>query len=185
MSDQSSLDLLKLLQLEFAFAQFIMHIFPDNVQYINTILKTTTDLVKLWSKNRLTKDSMRMMVWVLTLPLDSMSLSVLELSSLPDLMKYMSLQSQKNVAIKIVQSVVTHWWDVDGWQVPLSVETEAMVKLVFSFLHPLLMDSEDLDLDWFEIEEEAMGISWLLHLVKHQSEDQLAELLLLWGPFLE
>ena len=103
-----SIELSRLLELEVAFLKFTIKTYKtDNVSYVNQILESATYLIKSNREEKLTPDAMRLLVKLLTIPLETLSLQVLSMNHYPELMEYMAFSSRKTVALKIVQAVLS------------------------------------------------------------------------------
>jgi len=83
-----TIELVRLLELEMSFLKFSIGTYPEETQYVNEILESTSYLIKS-NPNRdekMTKEAMRILVKILTIPLDTLNLEVLKMSHFPDLM---------------------------------------------------------------------------------------------------
>lgn len=77
---------------------------------------------------------MKLLVKLLTIPLESLSIAVLSMNHYPTLMQYMKFQNKRTVALKIVKSVLK---DKQFLQ-----ETKVVDQLI-EFVMPLLADEKD------------------------------------------
>jgi hypothetical protein len=69
-----SIELSRLLELEVAFLRFAIKTYPKETNYVNLILESTTYLIKSNRAEKLTNDAMKLLVKILTIPLDTLSL---------------------------------------------------------------------------------------------------------------
>lgn len=72
-----SIELSRLLELEVAFIWFSIKTYPKETNYINLILESTTYLIKSNRTEKLTNDAMKLLVKILTIPLETLGLQVL------------------------------------------------------------------------------------------------------------
>ena len=96
----------RLLELEVAFMNFSIKTYPDNLDYVNNILESCNQILKSTPINNSDKNCMKLLVKLLTIPLDSLSLQVLSMNHYPTLMQYMKFANKRTVALKIVKSVI-------------------------------------------------------------------------------
>jgi hypothetical protein len=124
----------KLLELQAAFINFCVHTYPDKVQYVDQILKISVTLCSKVNPTEYTDVVLDNIVQILTFPLETMSIVVLNLSEYPNLMNYLPYLKRKYVATKIVEAIIntrTYLIDVKNTS-----------KLI-GFIQPLLEDSSD------------------------------------------
>ena len=143
-----SIEISRLLELEVAFLEFTIKTYPDNIDYVDNILESTTYLIKSNRQDKLTKESMDLLVKVLTIPLDTLSLKVLALSQFPELMTFMAPGAQKQVAFKIVQAVIKN-------KTGLYLDTREINDQLIGFIKPLIIaDKEAEEEESYQLEEE-------------------------------
>ena len=114
---------------------------------------------------------MKLLVKLLSIPLETHSLAVLSMNHYPTLMQYMKFTNKRTVALKIVKSVLKD-------NKPLSV-LETVDQLI-EFIMPLLQDDagDDSKEDTYEFEEGQNAVSKLLNLICHGNCDAWYTLLL-------
>jgi len=100
-----TIDVSRLLELEVAFMNFSIKTYPTNLEYVNQILESCNSILKSTPINNSDKNCMKLLVKLLTIPLESLSIQVLSMNHYPTLMQYMKFQNKRTVAIKIVKSV--------------------------------------------------------------------------------
>ena len=86
-----------------AFMKFTLKCYPTNSSYVNEILKSCVTICEKHSLSDFDEDCQRNIVKFLTLPLETMSLTILKMSEYPNLMKYLPFTKRRQVAIKICQ----------------------------------------------------------------------------------
>lgn len=101
-----TIDVSRLLELEVAFMNFSIKTYPNNLDYVNNILESCNQILKSTPINNNDKNCMKLLVKLLTIPLDSLSLQVLSMNHYPTLMQYMKFANKRTVALKIVKSVI-------------------------------------------------------------------------------
>lgn len=72
---------------------------------MNEILQSCVQIIKNSNVEKLSGDSMRLLVKLLSVPLETFSLSILGMNHYPTLMQYMAYQSRKTVSLRIVKAV--------------------------------------------------------------------------------
>ena len=90
-----SIELSRLLELEVAFVWFAIKTYPKDTNYINLILESTTYLIKSNRTEKLTPEAMKLLVKILTIPLETLGLLVLGMNHYPNLMQYMAYNSKR------------------------------------------------------------------------------------------
>ena len=153
-----------LLQLQVAFMRLSLKCYPLNTQYVNLILDSSVNLVdKANSAGTLDAEALKLIVKLLSFPLETMSLAILTMNNYPKLMGYLQFSSRKQVAFKIVEAVVTSKKALD------SVDT---VEQLLHFITPLLAEGSDTEPgEAYEFEDEQQNVSKLVHLVSASSPD--------------
>jgi len=84
-----TIDVSRLLELEVAFMNFTIKTYPNNLQYVNLILESCNSILKSTPINNNDKNCMKLLVKLLTIPLESLSIQVLNMNHYPTLMQYM------------------------------------------------------------------------------------------------
>ena len=101
-----TIDVSRLLELEVAFMNFSIKTYPANLDYVNQILESCNQILKNTPINNNDKSCMKLLVKLLTIPLETHSLAVLSMNHYPGLMQYMKFANKRIVALKIVKSVL-------------------------------------------------------------------------------
>ena len=96
-----SLELSKFMELQVAFLKFSNQCYPDNVEYVNDILKSCCKLLSKKSSSDIDETSLKQIVKLLTNPLNSLSIQVLDMEEFPKLMKYPPFLKRRTVSLKI------------------------------------------------------------------------------------
>jgi len=166
-----TIDVSRLLELEVAFMNFCIKTYPNNLDYVNQILESCNSILKSTPINNNDKNCMKLLVKLLTIPLDSLSIAVLSMNHYPGLMQYMKFQNKRTVALKIVKSVIKD-------NKPL--ESAQTVDQLIEFIMPLLQDDKDAGAkeDPYEFEEGQNSISKLVQLVVNPGNDLWYSLIL-------
>lgn len=125
----------RLLELEVAFMNFTIKTYPKNLDYVNMILDSCTQILRATTVHNCDANSMKLLVKLLSVPLDSLSIAVLSLDNFPALMKYMKFPNRRTVALRIVKAVLKDKTRLCKTQ---------MVEQLIDFIMPLLQDDKDL-----------------------------------------
>lgn len=165
------IDVSKLLELEVAFMNFSIKTYPNNLDYVNQILESCVSILKSTPVVNSDNQCMKLIVKLLSIPLDSLSIAVLRMNHYPTLMQYMKFNHKRMVALKIVKSVLKD-------NRPLT-QTK-MVDQLIDFIMPLLQDEQDGSAkeDNYEFEEGQTAVAKMMHLVCNSNNDIWYSLLL-------
>lgn len=102
---------------------------------------------------------MKLLVKLLSIPLESLFIAVLDMNHYPTLMQYMKFSNKRTVALRIVKAVIND-------KNPLS--SPKTVDQLIDFIMPLLQDDKDsAQEEPYEFEEGQEAVAKLVHLVKH------------------
>jgi hypothetical protein len=69
-----TIDVSRLLELEVAFMNFVISTYPENLDYVNQILESCNNILKSTPINNSDKNCMKLLVKLLTIPLESHSI---------------------------------------------------------------------------------------------------------------
>jgi vacuolar protein sorting-associated protein 35 len=81
-----TIDVSRLLELQVAFMNFSIKTYPDNLDYVNQILDSCNQILKTTPINNNDKNCMKLLVKLLSIPLEAHSLAVLSMNHYPTLM---------------------------------------------------------------------------------------------------
>lgn len=114
---------------------------------------------------------MKLLVKLLTIPLDTLSIQVLRMPNFPALMNFMKFSNKRQVALRICKAVIKEGHHLSSL---------ATVDQLLSFISPLLCDDENGGKEEsYEFEEGQESVARLVNLVWHgSSNDHYYELLL-------
>jgi len=143
---------------------FSIKTYPNNLEYVNQILESCNSILKSTPINNADKTCMKLLVKLLTIPLESLSIAVLSMNHYPTLMQYMRFQNKRTVALKIVKSVIK-----DNQYLSLPQTIDQLIE----FIMPLLQDEKEAGAkeDPYEFEEGQNAISKMLHLIYNANND--------------
>lgn len=165
----ASLELDKFLELQVAFLKFCIRLYPENIDYVNDILKSCCNLCQKQPTSDLDESSLKSIVNLLTLPLDSLSIHVLKMDEFPKLMKYLPFLKRRTVSLKICQAVSNSLMPLNNPEI---------IAQIIQFLTPIIKDEKDsVDLDPQEVEQEQKLVARLSHLVIHENPDNYFSML--------
>ena len=100
------MEISKLLELEVAFMNFCIKTYPGNIAYVNKILDSCNLILKANPIPSNDQNSMKLLVKLLSIPLDSLSIQVLKMQTYPALMGYMKFSNKRQVALRICKAVI-------------------------------------------------------------------------------
>lgn len=85
---------------------FTIKTYPQNISYVNQILDSCNQILKSTSIVNSDNNSMKLLVKLLTIPLDTLSIAVLDMDEFPTLMDYMKFSNKRTVALRIINAVI-------------------------------------------------------------------------------
>ncbi len=161
-----------------AFLKFSLRCYPVNSEYVNEILKSCALICQKQISQDFDEDSQKNIVKFLTMPLDTMSLTILQMSEYPNLMQYLPFSKRRTVALKICQAVV-------NLKSVLS-DINIVIELI-KFINPLLLTEKDsVELEKYEFDDEQQTVAKVVHLVRGKTLFNSLEILKLFQmKFLE
>ena len=166
-----TIDVSKLLELEVAFMNFSIKTYPSNLNYVNDILESCNQILKSTPINNSDKNCMKLMVKLLTIPLESLSIAVLNMNHYPTLMQYMKFSNKRTVSLKIVNAVLKD---------NIFLRSYKTIDQLIEFINPLLQDDKDSKEkeDPYEFDEGQNAVSRMMHLIYNENHDMWYSLLL-------
>lgn len=124
-----SIEVARLLELEVAFMNFSIKTYPKNISYVNQILESCVSILKSTTIQNSDNNSMKLLVKLLSIPLESLSIAVLDMNHYPTLMKYMKFSNRKTVALRIVKATISD---------RNHLSSHKIVEQLIDFIMPLL-----------------------------------------------
>lgn len=85
---------------------FSIKTYPKNINYVNQILESCVQILRSTPIHNTDSNSMKLLVKLLSIPLESLSIAVLDMNHYPTLMKYMRYANRRVVSIRIVKAVI-------------------------------------------------------------------------------
>ena len=155
-SDQSNIDKYKLLELLAAFMKFTLKCNPNKIEYVNHILSSACNIL---SKDigKISNEGIKIIVKLLSSPLDSLVLAIFEMNQYPILMNYLDYSSRKTLALRIVESLT---------KLKEKLNSSQKISTLIEFIRSLLEDSPDsFDSEAFEFEYEMQSVAKLIFFV--------------------
>ena len=128
-----NIEVSKLLELEVAFMNFCIKTYPSNISYVNQILDSCCQILKSSTITNQDTSSMKLLVKLLTIPLDTLSIQVLKMHHYPTLMDYMKFTNKRTVALRICKAVIK-----DNKMISSALTVDQLLE----FIKPLLVDDE-------------------------------------------
>ena len=114
---------------------------------------------------------MKLLVKLLTIPLDTLSIAVLRMHHYPTLMDYMKFQNKRTVALRICKAVIKD---------NRVISSARTVDQLIEFIKPLLIDDEQGGREEpFEFEEGQECVARIIHMIAHKTSPDIYYSLLL------
>lgn len=155
-----------ILQLQVALVNFASSVYPERIDYVDHVLGFSVQVLEKTGNPKVDPGCVKYVTQLLTLPIQSLLLSILELNSFAALMAFLAFDTRKQVAISIVEAVLEKDTPLDN--------PDKLEKL-FSFISPLIKDQEDSrpfsDDEKFQFDIEQTLVARLFHLIKHADTD--------------
>lgn len=155
------------LELQVALLDFGIQTYPTRLDYVDHVLGVCATLMDTAPEDSVDDTTMTFLVQLLTLPQDSLALAVLQLNNYPKLMGFLSFGNRKEVAAKLLRSVLS---------AHPALDTIDIVSRLLTFLGPLVKDEDDTppeadEGDAFETEQRLVART--VHLMKSADTDVL------------
>jgi len=154
------MDLKKLIELEVAFIRFSIKSYPQRIDHVNSILESASKIIQIQPAKNLTIEVLKNIVKLLTIPLETLSLAVLNMSHFPILMQYLNPSLKKQVAKLILAALINSH---------TKLENADIVQKLLVFISPLvegIPGEEDFKDDLYEFEEVQTNVARIVHLVQ-------------------
>jgi vacuolar protein sorting-associated protein 35 len=172
--EKKAMDTAKLLELLNTFLTFTLAMYPDRIDYVEAILKGAVNVLTnmaepVQSRQVLSGDGVDAVVEMLAAPLRSYSLAVLDLSSYPELMKFLSFSTRKSVATNMVNAVL---------DAGLPLEDPSSLKRFLQFISPICLDDKNNPVNTAseEFATEQMEVCRLVFAIKHEDLDVMMQM---------
>merc|ERR1719401_1541540 len=164
------------LEVQAAFLTFTVSLYPDKVHYVDIILGSTVELlnkyfVSIGEKQKLAEAAADKVVSLLSAPLKTLGLGVLQMDHYPTLLSFLNFQTRKVIALNMVSMVVEDNRPID------SVDT---TNGLFNFISPLVKDEEDTpsnEADQPSFISEQQQVCALVHQVRNEDTDIVFQIL--------
>jgi len=152
------------LVIQVSLLNFCIKCYPKETENINSILESSVNLIKRSREEKLNPESMRLLVKLLSIPLDTLSLRILEMPQYPMLLKYMAYNGRRTVSLRIVKAVFKSKRKIDNIEI---------LNQLLSFVEPLIKDDEnnEEEPEVYEFVEEQESVAKLIHLVYNDDLD--------------
>jgi vacuolar protein sorting-associated protein 35 len=136
------------LEVQVAFMNFTLSLYPDKIHYVDIILGSTCDLLQKYfgrlsetgggSNKKLSSPGAEKVVELLSHPVKNLSLAVLDMDQYPILLGYLNYQTRKQVALSFVNTIVEE---------NIALTNAESVASLFTFISPLVKDEPDMPAD--------------------------------------
>ena len=161
------LTLVDTLSLQVALLNFSTKIYPNNINYVDEVLGFSVKVLQKQSVGmKVARESVKQVTELLTLPLDALSLAILNLEHYGSLLGFLELDQRKQVAVTIVSAVVKS---------RTALDTVEKVDTLFKFIQPLLRDEGEAkpveDGDRYDFDQEQHLVARMFQLITHTDTD--------------
>jgi vacuolar protein sorting-associated protein 35 len=171
LEERKNLVLAEVLRLQKALLNFALKCYPGNLEYVNHCLGQGAAILKarIDPSMALNEEDIDEIESLLSIPLSSLALEVLELSQYSDMMVYLPWNNRKKVAVELLKAVL---------DAQVSLTDITMVEKLFEMILPLLKDepsgSEQVEIEETssDFEAEQRLVARLVHLMYHQNTDE-------------
>lgn len=159
----SNTEFKNVLDLMVAYLKFSIRCYPEESGYVNEILKNCVVIANKQLTSDFDDDCQKNIIQFLTLPLETMSLSILTMNEYPNLMKYLPFAKRRQVSNSICQAVVDKKMRLDDINI---------AKQLLLFINPMLIKETDYtDIQPHEFDAEQTLVARLVHLIEHEDNE--------------
>jgi vacuolar protein sorting-associated protein 35 len=156
MSEHLAEDVLPLMA---ALAIFTARCYPERLDYVDLVLAATTTAIEATNTETVEGGAIPQVTSLLSKPLESLSLGILELENYAPLLARLPAPSRKQVAVAIAKTAATS---------ASPIESVARATSLFTYLAPIVTEeikvTED---DRFEFEQEQHSVAQLFQLLRN------------------
>ncbi|GMH98622.1 hypothetical protein TrST_g10539 [Triparma strigata] len=133
LEERSNLDLAEILRLQTSLMQFALKCYPGRLDYVNYCLGMCASVLSATKSESLDETSVAEVEELLSIPLSSLALQVLDLQQYSELLTYLPYENRRQVATILVRSTLFSGGSLDS--------VEKLEKL-FKAITPLIKDDE-------------------------------------------
>jgi len=156
--------------------QFSLQHFPDHFFHLDQILNQCADTLNVFCATALMDDSaMTDLEKLLTIPLEKLSLKVLELNSFGSLLEFLPWDKRKKVGKGLIQAVIA-----DGKGLKDVEEMESLLKIITPLLKDIpnhMRTGNEPAYDMAEINDDQNWVAKLVHVFHHDDTDVMFQML--------
>lgn len=162
------LSLAHTLALQVALLNFSTKLYPANIANVDEVLGFSAKVIQKQANTPVPRDAVKLITDLLTLPLDALSLAILDLAHYSTLLETLDFMQRKQVAVTIMTAVLRSRSPID---------TVQKVDTLFQLLTPVLRDdpvnpeSGREEGDMFEFDQEQNLVARLVHLISNEDTD--------------
>lgn len=160
--------LVDILALQVALVNFASKCYPEQLEYVDHVLAFSAAVLQKAGTEKIDGKCIKQVVELLSLPLDALSLRILDLSGYAPLMEYLDEYQKKQVSTTIIKAVV---------KAKSKLDTIEKVDTLFRFVTPLIKDENKEseapipEGQRFEFDQEQHLMAQLFHLIQHEDTD--------------
>lgn len=153
------------LSLQVALINFASAVYPERLGYIDGVLQASVNALEKNAKSKLDSACVKLVTQLLTLPLDSLGLRILELANYAAVMNFLDYPTRKQVSMSIVEALL---------KLEQPVQLVEQADKLYAIIASLLKDQDDqrpAEDDAFEFDQEQTLVSRLLNLLRNPDTD--------------
>lgn len=155
-----------ILALQVALVNFASKCYPERIEYIDNVLSFSRQSLDKAGADKLDNKCVKQVVELLSLPLEALSLKILDLKSYAPLMGFLEHSQKKTVATTIVKSVVKSKSRLDTLE-----KVESLFTLVTSLIKDENEETMVKEDERFEFDQEQHLMAQMFHLISHEDTD--------------
>eukprot|EP00456_Euglypha_rotunda_P081987 TRINITY_DN803_c0_g1_i5.p1 TRINITY_DN803_c0_g1~~TRINITY_DN803_c0_g1_i5.p1 ORF type:complete len:714 (+),score=128.95 TRINITY_DN803_c0_g1_i5:239-2143(+) len=162
-----------ILQLQVALVNFATKCYPERIDYIDHVLGFSNEVLTKTGKPKVETKCVKHVTQLLTLPLDSLGLRILDLEGYGPMMEFLEWDERKKVGVTIAEAIVKSRAVLD---------TPGKVQKLFGFIAPLIKDETEgksgpiPEAERFEFDQEQHLVARLFHNIQSDDTDNLYKL---------
>jgi vacuolar protein sorting-associated protein 35 len=165
---KDSLTVEDILSLQLALINFASKVYPERLNYLDHVLEFTAAILKMkTSPGQLNDKSSKIVLQLLTVPLNSLGMKVFTLGHYVDVINFLAYEYRRQVGSSVAKAVLNSNSKIS------SLEN---LDILFSFISSLIKDAQDTapvtESNRYEFEEEQYLVARLVHTFYSEDTDE-------------
>jgi len=156
-----------ILALQVALINFSTKCYPTRLDFIDLVLGFFVEVLKKSGQPKVEAKCVKQAVELLSMPLEALSLQILNLAHYGPLMGFLELDQRKTVAMNIINAVL---------KARSRLDTVQKVDTLFKYIAPVIKDEGEAkkipDEDRFEFDQEQHAMARMFHLINNDDSDE-------------